>query len=204
MTVRGRIGYVWADHDALVDLAAEGQARMEQANVVDQRGVVRLRAATPSYAGLWGRLVLRAYWDVRHNDSQRTFVALGGDSGLRGYRSQAFADYGAQRFLYNVEYRTRPWVFQSVHVGMVVFYDAGTVYQHLAQAKLHQALGAGLRVLLPQFNPYAFRLDVGLPLERAGYAVVLNLLSYGGDQVVPLTPAEDQFLDAGESLAPQP
>jgi hypothetical protein len=69
-----------------------------------------------------------------------------------------------------------------------VFYDAGSVYQRLAQARLHQALGAGVRVLFPQLNRTAFRLDVGTPIERRGFAV---LLSYGSDQVVGLTPMED-------------
>jgi hypothetical protein len=58
-----------------------------------------------------------------------------------------------------------------------------------------------LRVLLPQFNPYAFRLDAGLPLGEKGYGV---LLSYGGDQVLALTPEEDAFVTAGrrQALAP--
>jgi outer membrane translocation and assembly module TamA len=103
--------------------------------------------------------------------------------------------------LYNLEYRTRPWLLQSVQVGLVAFYDAGSVYERLSKIKLHHALGAGLRVLLPQFNPYAFRLDVGFPLEQKSYAV---LLSYGGDQVIPLTPEDDAYGAAGRqhSLAP--
>ena len=194
MLVHGLMGYVWAARDSVIDVAVEGEARLEQGRVLDQHGTIRLRGATPSYASLLGRFVFRAYWDVRRYDSERTLVALGGDQGLRGYGSTAFFATGGNRFLWNLEFRSRPVVVQSVHVGAIAFYDAGSVYERLTSARVHQAVGAGLRVLLPQFNPYAFRLDVGLPLGEPGYAVNL---SYGGDQVVALTPEEDVIAAAG-------
>jgi hypothetical protein len=189
MVVRSTLGYVWARDDALFDVLGQGLSRLESGAVVDQVGVVRLRAATPSWPALFGRFVARFSWDVRHNDTQRTFVALGGDNGLRGYAAQRFYALGGRRILGNLEYRSRPWQIQSVHLGAVGFYDIGSVYRALARAEFHQALGLGLRVLFPQFNHSVFRVDFGVPLERAGG--VGMLLSYSSDQLVPLTAAED-------------
>jgi hypothetical protein len=194
MSLTGSIGYVWADDDALLDVFAQGWSRLDAGRVIDQRGAVQLRAASPSYDWLWGRLVARFYWEVRHNDTQNTLVTLGGGNGLRGYPAQYLFGRGADRMLWNLEYRTRPWLLQSIHLGLVAFYDAGSVYKGLSNLRVRQAIGAGVRVLFPQFNPYAFRLDVGQPIGERGLSV---LLSYGGDQVVALTPAEDAAAQSG-------
>jgi hypothetical protein len=183
-------GYVWAHRDALIDGAFEGLARLENGQAADRRAILRVRGATPSFEHLLGRFVLGFTWDVRDHDTQNTLVALGGDNGLRGYASQYFYAFGASSVLGNLEYRTRPWLLESIHLGAVAFYDVGSVYKQLSRARLHQAVGAGLRVLFPQFNPYVFRIDVGVPVgrERGGFAVQL---SYGSEQTVLLTAAED-------------
>jgi hypothetical protein len=201
LIAHGLLGYIWAEHDALLDVSGEGWSRLENDRVVDQRAALQLRAASPQVRALLGRFVLRALWDGRRYDTQNTLVALGGDTGLRGYAAQYFYGFGASRMLFNAEYRSLPVIISSVHVGLVLFYDAGSVYTDPAAIRLHQALGAGLRVLFPQFNRYVFRLDVGAPLERGpnGYAVQL---SYGSDQLVPLTAAED--LLAADSLSATP
>jgi outer membrane protein assembly factor BamA len=136
---------------------------------------------------------MRAYWEVRQNDTQRTFVALGGDSGLRGYPAQYFYGFGASRILSNLEYRSLPLKLQSVHIGGVLFYDAGTVYRRLSSASFHHSAGAGLRVLFPQLNRTVFRLDAGFPLDTPGIGVQLT---YSSDQVVPLTDLEDRLAAA--------
>jgi hypothetical protein len=194
MSLSGAIGYVWAGHDALVDVIAQGWSRLDSGNVIDQRGLLQLRAASPSYDWLWGRLVGRFFWEARRNDSQNTLVTLGGGNGLRGYPAQYLFGRGADRMLWNAEYRTRPWLLQSIHLGLVAFYDAGSVYKGLADLRVHHAIGAGVRVLFPQFNHYVFRLDVGQPIGERGLSV---LLSYGSDQVVALTPGEDAAATTG-------
>ncbi|HMI94688.1 MAG TPA: hypothetical protein VK509_25110, partial [Polyangiales bacterium] len=73
-------------------------------------------------------------------------------------------------------------------------YDIGSVYTELAHASLHHATGAGLRVLFPQLNRTPFGVDVGVPLEKPGFSV---LFSYGTEQVVPLTSADDAAIAAG-------
>jgi hypothetical protein len=196
---RGLLGYVWAADDALAELAGRAAARLDEREVVDQEAGLRLRMASPSYRWAFGRFVLRAVWDARRRDSQRTFVSLGGDNGLRGYPSDDFYGFGASSWLGNIEYRTRPIEVRSVQLGLVAFYDAGSVYRRLSQARLHHALGLGLRVLFPQFNRYAFRIDCGAPLEKAGMAVSF---SYGSAQAVPLTADEDLLEESSSLLQP--
>jgi hypothetical protein len=189
-------GYVWAEHDALVDALMQARARLERVGAVDRGFVARLRAASPSIDGLYGRLVLHGVLDARDRDTQNTLVTLGGDAGLRGYPSQYFYGFGVSRWVSNVEYRTRPWMLQSIHLGLVAFYDVGSVYASLRTARVHHAAGAGVRVLFPHFNRHVFRLDAGVPLDGAGFAVTL---SYGSSQAVALTPEEDA-LAAGLDL----
>lgn len=188
MSANASAGYVWARDDMLAELSAEVWTRLDRGNVVDQRAFVQLRAASPSFRWLWGRLIMRAYWDGRRNDSQRTLVTLGGSNGLRGYPAQYLFGRGASRVLWNFEYRTRPWALQSIRFGFVAFYDAGAVYTNSPQTDVRHGVGAGVRVLFPQFNRTVFRLDVGHAIGEPGFSV---LLSYGGDQVVPLTATED-------------
>ncbi len=188
---RASAGYVWAKHDALFDVLASSAARLDASQVQDEHGQLRIRGATPSYAWLLGRMVFRGVWDERRRDSQRTLVALGGDNGLRGYASQYFYDFGASYLQANLEYRTQPWVLSSVHLGLVAFYDAGSVYTQLSRAHGHHAAGLGLRALFPQFNRYVFRIDCGAPLDTPGFAMTLSWLSYGSDQLIALTPGED-------------
>ncbi|HKU42032.1 MAG TPA: hypothetical protein VJR89_27930 [Polyangiales bacterium] len=186
---QGYASYVWVGSDMLVQPSAEVWTRLDRGAVIDQRAFLQLRAASPSLDWLWGRLVFRAFWDGRRNDSQRALVALGGSNGLRGYPAQFSYGRGASRVLSNLEYRTRPWLLQSIHIGLVAFYDAGVVYPALYEPGLHHGVGAGLRVLFPQFNRSVFRLDVGHAVGEPGFSV---LLTYGGDQVVALTPEEDR------------
>ena len=188
MVVDGTIGYVWSEHDALIDFMAEALARLEAGSVVDQRAIVRLRGASPSFDSIFGRMVFRVVWDGRANDTQRTAVILGGDNGLRGYEPQRFGEYGGTRVVGTLEYRSKPWLLQSIHIGGVAFYDVGTVYKRIQDALLHHTVGAGVRVLLPQLNRTVFALDIGVPLRRSGFSIGF---SYGSEQAVPLTLTED-------------
>lgn len=199
LILRGRIGYVWSAHDALLDVVAEGRARLDSGSVVDRRGVVRVRGASPQLDALYGRFVFSAFWDVRSHDTQRTFVSLGGDNGLRGHAAQRFYAFGARRILGNFEYRSQPWLLQSVHLGLVAFYDVGSVYQRLSAARFHHDVGAGLRVLFPQLNRTVFRFDLGVPLDSPGFSVQMT---YGSDPIVPLTAAEDLAVSADDAVRP--
>ncbi len=173
---------------ALIDLMGSAQGRVQAGEHIDQRYQVRLRAATPRF---FGRIALSADLEVRDRDSFRTLVTLGGDNGLRGYPSQSFFAFGADRFRFNLEWRSPPFVLGSVHFGGVLFYDAGGLGEVSRTMPIHHGVGAGLRLLFPQFNRFVFRLDVGVPLDGEPFTV---LLSIGSTQLLPLTAIEDQKL----------
>lgn len=157
----------------LVDLSVETVARLEDGQVVNRVLALRLRAATTPV--LLGRLALRLDWTLRQNDVTNALVTLGGDNGLRGYPSQAFAAVGASVLQGNVEWRSLPVVWQSVHLGLVAFYDVGALHEALTDLTPRHSMGVGVRVLFPQFNRLAYRVDVGVPLGAPGFAVLLSL-----------------------------
>lgn len=183
----GTLGYVLGDGSGLLEGSATATARYEDGGVVDQQLSGRLRGATPPW--FFGRLVLYASWLGQRNDTSNTRITLGGDNGLRGFPSGAHAVVGGNRLRGNLEYRTLPLVIESVHIGAVAFYDAGSVYTSLSHVPFYQSVGAGLRVLIPQFNRTPFCIDLGFPLQ-GGFSV---LATYGTEQPVPLTATEDAY-----------
>ena len=179
----------WLGDRALVDLGLALEGRLQGGEVIDQGYRARVRLASPRF--LLGRVVFATDLQARVADSYRTLVALGGDNGLRGYPSQAFYGFGVDRLRTNLELRTPPAVLGSVHIGGVLFYDVGGVGDGPAHLDLHHALGLGLRMLLPQFNRFAFRFDLGFPLDSDHVTVLLTI---GSTQAVPLTTLEDEKL----------
>jgi len=177
----------WNDH-ALIDLMASLRGRLEAGEVIDQVYRLRLRAATPRF---FGRLAMAADLELRSRDSFRTLVSLGGDNGLRGYPSQAFFTFGGDRFRFNLEWRSPPFVLGSVHFGGVLFYDAGGLGDISEAMPINHAVGLGLRLLFPQFNRFVFRFDLGAPIRGESFTV---LLSIGNSQLLSLSPAEDTML----------
>jgi hypothetical protein len=184
--VTGDLGYVLGDGQTLAEASLATEARLEEGQVVDQRADAVLRAASPEWFA--GRFVLYASWNLRRRDTSQPRMLLGADNGLRGYDPGEWRAIGGSRLRGNVEYRTSALVVEAVHLGGVVFYDAGSVYTDLDKIDLHHSAGLGMRLLFPQFNPTPFRLDFGVPLDQEGFTVVL---SYGSDQAVPLTASDD-------------
>jgi hypothetical protein len=182
----GGVAYVLGDGNALAEGSVGTNARLEEGRVVDQILTIQARGATPHV--VIGRFVGLVNWTGRRHDSSQTQATLGGDNGLRGYEAGRWRAIGGSTLRANFEYRTLPLVLESVHVGGVLFYDAGSAYNALATAQFHHALGVGLRLLLPQFNLSPFRADLGFPLDQKGFAL---LVSYGTEQAVPLTAADD-------------
>jgi outer membrane translocation and assembly module TamA len=193
-TFASQLGYVLGDGRGLAEAAASASARLENGRVVDQALGGLLRGATPSW--FLGRLVGYVDWSGRRRDTAKTQVMLGGDNGLRGYISGAISAISGNLLRVNVEYRSQPLVWQSVHFGGVLFYDGGSAYTSLTGAQYYHAAGVGLRVLLPQFNLTPFRADLGMPIDSKGFSV---LVSYGTEQAVPLTAGEDAAIAANRS-----
>lgn len=187
------MGFVAAPKGALLELRVSGTTRYEEQRLVDQRGTVLVRGATPVFGPF--RLVARGALDARRNDTARTLVTLGGDNGLRGYQSQFFAGLGASSLLANVELRTLPIEWQALHLGGVLFYDVGSVFTDIRHMRMHHAVGVGIRFLFPQFSRYPFSLDGGVSADPDFRFVP----TFASSQVVPLTAVEDA---ARESRSP--
>ncbi|MBN1653004.1 MAG: BamA/TamA family outer membrane protein [Deltaproteobacteria bacterium] len=190
----GELGYVWSQWRTLVEIAVSASARLEDGRIVDQVLSALTRGATPPF--LIGRLVARLIWEARRADTSNTPISLGGNNGLRGYESKAIQFDGYDDLILgNLEFRTLPLKWESVHAGLVLFYDVGSVYRSFDEIKLYHAIGMGLRLLFPQFHRYVFRFDFGVPLNRSCCEL---LFTFGGAQAVRLTAAEDALVSAEE------
>jgi hypothetical protein len=181
----GNAGLTLAPRGALIDMRATQSGRYEGGRFVDQRTTLLLRGASPMFLGV--RFVGSIAFDLRKRDTQNTYVTLGADSGLRGFDTQALKGVGANRAIGNFELRTLPLAWRSVQVGGVVFYDVGSVYANLPDFRAYHAVGAGLRLLFPQFNRYPFTLDGGVSFDPVFHFVP----AFTGGQYVPITAMED-------------
>jgi hypothetical protein len=187
LVFEGLWGYTLVAGRSITSAELRGGARLEDGEVVNQRLRAELKGALPPWRFL--RLVWRVRWAGRRRDTTRTQVALGGDNGLRGFVSQAFATTGGNLFLGNVELRIGSVELWSLHLGAVLFYDVGTAYERRSEIEVHHGVGIGIRFLIPQFNRTPFALDLGAPVrEGDGFEVVP---SFRGDQVVPLSITEE-------------
>jgi hypothetical protein len=185
LVLSGSAGWIFTPQGYLIDLKVSGVGRLTQGQWIDQKGVFQLRGASPVF---WiFRFVMRAYLELRRNDSLRTYVSLGSDTGLRGHLSQEIAALGAHRMLANFELRTLPIMWQAVHLGGVIFYDVGSVFTDFASMRAYYAFGVGLRLMFPQFNRQPFSFDGGMAFDP-GFRFVPTITA---GQVVPLTVAED-------------
>jgi hypothetical protein len=144
---------VWALHN----WEWAGGASQNDASV--QGGV---RVVTPSLGPI--RIIYDAGALSRYRDYLHVRYALGGDTRLRGYPSQAFI--GSNFAVSNLEVRTKPLQLWTVLVGMSGFYDAGGVWDKWTEIQPRHSLGVGIRGLLPQLQRVVGRLECAFPLDR--------------------------------------
>ncbi|HEX5660346.1 MAG TPA: BamA/TamA family outer membrane protein [Polyangiales bacterium] len=192
--VDGVAGYTYAPAGFLLDAKLEVIGRLERDRLVDQRVIAQLRGASPILFKAF-RVVARANWDARRDDTLNTFVTLGSSNGLRGYTSQELRGRGASRLLANFELRSVPFLaWEAIHAGAVLFWDMGTVYNKRNEVSLVHAVGLGLRVLLPQLNRTPFSFDGGAALnDPPPDDIPFRLVPTIKDgQVVPVTAVEDE------------
>jgi hypothetical protein len=138
--------------------------------LVNESATVYLREVTPRFGPL--RLFIYGILQVRAHDLDNVRLTLGSDSGLRGFAPRELQ--GNSLYRINVELRTTAINLWTIHIGGVLFYDAGDAPLGFNQydpsgkflaAGFHQSAGLGLRVLFPQFNRDVIRLDLGFPFE---------------------------------------
>jgi len=176
--------YRWLWGDALTTVAAGGAIRRalgEGAGWTNRRWAAELHQVSPKVLG--GRFVARGLLDVNLDDLFDRVSLLGGANGLRGAGPDAYS--GKRLLLVNLEYRTAPWVFHTLHLGGVLFYDAGSAFDR--RPNLVHSLGAGIRFLFPQFNINVFRLDFGYVLNDTRPSVGQRF-TFSGGQITEYRP----------------
>lgn len=151
---------------------------------VNRRAAAQVFNATPPLLGI-ARLVARVSWETSTADLDRRVLLLGGDNGLRG--ASAGLLEGTQRLLANVELRTRALELSTIHVGAALFWDAGTTAP--GRGALVQSVGAGLRILFPQWNNLPIRVDFGYLVSGARPGAFLDGLSASFGQITDNEPA---------------
>lgn len=169
--------YRWRWGDALTTVSAGGAIRRalgEGAGWTNRRWAAEVHQVSPKVLG--GRFVARGLLDVNIDDLFDRVSLLGGANGLRGSSPDEYS--GKRLLLVNVEYRTVPWVFHTLHLGGVLFYDAGSAFAR--RPSLVHSVGVGIRFLFPQFNVNVFRLDFGYVLNDTRPAVGQRITFTGG------------------------
>ncbi|AKQ63943.1 hypothetical protein A176_000855 [Myxococcus hansupus] len=147
----------------------------------NRRWAAELIEVSPKVLG--GRFVARGLLDVNIDDLFDRIHLLGGANGLRGAGADAYS--GRRLLLFNLEYRSRPIVVKTVHLGGVLFWDSGSAFND-RPAMVH-TVGMGLRLLFPQFNVLPFRVDFGYVLNDARPPVG-SRFSFAGGQMTDIRP----------------
>jgi hypothetical protein len=98
--------------------------------------------------------------DVRDNE----LVRLGGQTDLRGYEIGSFV--GSSFYRSTIEMRSLPHKLLFMRVGYVAFWDAGDAAENPESLRIHQDLGVGLKVLIPQTGEALGFLYWAFPLDR--------------------------------------
>lgn len=181
--------YRWHPGDSLTTVSAAGAIRRalgEGGRWTNRHWALEVEEVSPRVLG--GRFVARGVVDINIDDLWDRVTLLGGGNGLRGAKPDAYS--GKRMVLLNVEYRSAPLVIRTLHVGGVLFWDAGSAYDD--SPRLVHSVGVGLRLLFPQFNRFPFRLDFGYVLN-GDRPPALGRLSVSGGQITEYRPS---LLDA--------
>jgi hypothetical protein len=180
--VAARYRWLWADALTTVSAgAAIRRALGEGTGWTNRRWAVEVQQFSPRVLG--GRFMARGLLDVNIDDLFDRVQLLGGANGLRGARQDAYS--GKRLLLVNVEYRSAPVVFKTLHVGGVLFYDAGSAFDR--RPSVVHSVGVGIRFLFPQFNTYPFRLDFGYVLNDT-LPPVGQRFTFSGGQITEYRP----------------
>jgi outer membrane protein assembly factor BamA len=148
-------------NDGSIRPAVAFNVRYQGSEFIDNTASGTVRVITPTY--LWARIVAIGSVQTRWNDTQNRFFAIGSDSGLRGFIIDEFA--GDRLVRGQVELRSMPFPVWVLRGGGVLFYDVGSAADTFREMKLHQDVGIGFRMLVPQTSRELFRFDLAFPLD---------------------------------------
>ena len=146
-----------------------------------QNTIYRFRSNFYSKLNSWQTLAFNFSFKYAVDLEYSRQFLLGGDSGLRGYKAREFG--GDKYFLINLEDRLFSGLeVLTMHVGGVVFVDAGHVWhrdEEIDLKQLNYSAGFGLRLGYARVSGApVVRLDLGFPINgKGGYG-----FSFGIDQ----------------------
>jgi hypothetical protein len=128
----------------------------------------------------WGmfRLIGSARLTRRDLDPTRSLDFLGGNGALRGFPSNYIS--GTQSWGANLELRTIPMEFKSVHVGAAAFVDSGSTFSSPVNYGFLMSAGLGIRIVFPQFNRNAIRVDAGFPITQVAGVSPFSIVAQFG------------------------
>jgi hypothetical protein len=131
----------------------------------DQLVKASFYAATPVLArGI--RVVAAGVAGFIADDIHRGYVYLGALEGLRGYQVDQF--YGYDFYHAHLEARSVGLPVYSLRLGVLAFADAGHAALDFESLRFFGDVGAGLRLLIPQFNAEVLRCDWAFPVRSYG------------------------------------
>ncbi|HET6279865.1 MAG TPA: BamA/TamA family outer membrane protein, partial [Polyangia bacterium] len=160
----------------LQSVSAGWGARLHSGQISDQTFSGNLYYASPVLRRVL-RVVASASATTIVDDQRRRSFSLGGSNGLRGYAIGDFfapnTDPDKSIAVGHLEVRSMALKVISLRLGGLLFYDLGGVslgtapeggvarraFESIKTLQLHQDLGFGLRLLIPQFNAYVIRVD---------------------------------------------
>jgi hypothetical protein len=151
--------------DGMARVSGTTDHRIAHGHAIDNYATATARLVTPTLFCI-GRVVAELEVGTRWAESQNRFLTAGGDSGLRGFIVGEFS--GQRRLVGHLEARTVPHHFWFTHVGGVAFYDVGGAANTLSDLPIHQDVGVGLRILVPQTSPEPLRFDWSFALDGPG------------------------------------
>jgi hypothetical protein len=129
---------------------------------IDNTAALETRVVTPTLFR-WLRVVNEIRFATLWHETQNRFLSIGGDNGLRGFGINQFD--GQRRVVMQTEIRTAPIPIKFTRWGIVAFHDIGGASETLKTMTLHNDVGLGIRLLLPQMSAQVMRFDFAFPLD---------------------------------------
>lgn len=160
------LSYTAALGDGLVRVLGVSAIEAATRGQSDGRAAASFRVASPRLG--FGRVILDGLVQNRYQNYLNRKYALGGADRLRGYATDDPRLRGDDAVALNAELRTASLNLLSAECGLAAFYDAGGAADSLEAIEVRQSVGAGLRIMFPEFDRFVVRGDWGFPLS-AGY-----------------------------------
>jgi hypothetical protein len=171
--------------EGFVRVAAGAATRIQDGDFIDNTVSASVRLVTPPAFNAFRVIAVTSASARFEEQANRRFV-LGGANGLRGYPINFFStrqgDDNHRSLRANVEVRSLPLRILFSRAGVLAFWDAGGLSSSYRDLPLYHDVGIGLRLLLPQLQPYVFRLDWAIPLNGPLSGVENSRIIFGSRQ----------------------